>query len=194
MTERQNPNPFADLEEEELQALWEKFYPRLKRVVAGRIEKIPSAVPDHSGIAASAIKSVILRIQGGEFPNLSDENELWKLLLTFAIRRANDQAKAFRTIKRGGHKTIGQVENKDGKIGGVNLAADVCDTFKEVEIEELFESLYEKLPNDMAKQVVSLRLEGATNKEISECLGTSIRNVQLTLKAVRENWERDILA
>ena len=62
MNEQGTPSPFADLEEEELQALWEKFYPRLKKVVFGRIQRIPSAVPDDSGIAASAIKSVLLRI------------------------------------------------------------------------------------------------------------------------------------
>lgn len=194
MTERQNPNPFGDLEETELQALWEKFYPRLKKVVAGRIQKIPSAVPDDSGIAASAIKSVILRLKSGEYPDLKNENELWKLLLTFAIRRANDQVKMFSAEKRGKHKTVGQIENKDGKVAGINLVGEGNDALQDVEVEELFEALYEKLPNERARQVVSLRLEGATNKEIAECLGTSIRSVQLTLKSVSADWEREILS
>lgn len=196
MNALQNPNPFVDLEESELQELWEKFYPRLKKIVAEHLRYIPTTLRDESYCANRAFESVMIRLNAGKHPEFNNQELLWKLLAKFAKYKAKDYAKRFGAQKRAG-VTVGQAdaEYANGRAGGVSVVADRrADALREVEIADLFQSLYDDLTSEKVKKIVALRMEGSTNREISVLLGTSISNVQLILRQVRKDWEQKILA
>jgi DNA-directed RNA polymerase specialized sigma24 family protein len=193
MQEETQHRPFEDLDDAQVQALWDRYFPRLKASLAERVRRIRRPVANESEIALSAFNSFVRRAKAGEFPDLSDEGSFWRLLRTIAVRKANDAQKNLWADRRGGSQgTQGQADSasEDGRVGGIDTAAGKqAQPSEDLEIHELFNSLLEKLPSERHRDAILLKLQGADTETISECLSTTNRTVQRMLKTIREDWE-----
>ncbi len=196
MTEQYKKNESLFRDSEYVQELWDQFYPRLKNAVSNRVRSIRRAVASDSEIALSAFNSFVRRAKDGRFPQLTDQDELWRLLKTIAIRKANDARKALKAKKRGGDYVVyGQADmavDSDGAGGVEAVAASQTAPSIDLEVSELFNSLLNKLPDDRHRDVLLLKLQGASVAEIAECLSTSTRTIQRLLKKIEEEWQSDL--
>lgn len=179
-----------------IEELWKQYYAKLKMAVAGRVSGIRRPVANESEIALSAFHSFVQRAQAGQFPDLADHDALWRLLKTIAIRKANDTRKRLRAIKRGGNQAIyGQSDlaQDDQPVAGVDAAAGTVDSPSlDAEVSDLFNALMSKLPDDRHRDVILLKLQGASVATIAECLETSTRTVHRLLKQIEEQWQGEL--
>jgi len=180
-----------------IEQLWDAFYPRMKLAVLSRVRSIQRPVADESGIALSAFHSFIQHARNGKFPNLVDHDEMWRLVKRIAIRKTSDVRKNLLAQKRGGGAIVfGQSDFSDdsGHLQGINLASDKQGEPSEpVEVADLLNAMLQRLPDDRHRDVILLKLQGASVVTIAECLGTTTRTIQRILKKIEQSWHSVLL-
>jgi DNA-directed RNA polymerase specialized sigma24 family protein len=197
----ENQGKPADLDftqPEAVEDLWDAFYQRLRLAVRERVRNIRRPVASESEIALSAFASFVQRAKDGQFPDLADQDELWRLLKTIAIRKTNDLRKNLRAQKRGGqHAVYNQADLAGDSIAppaGVDAAPGSEDSPSlELEISDLLQSLLVQLPDDRHRDVILLKLQGASVAMIAEHLSTTTRTVQRMIKKIEDEWQTDLL-
>lgn len=180
-----------------IEQLWDAFYPRMKLAVLSRVRSIQRPVADESGIALSAFHSFIQHARNGKFPNLVDQDEMWRLVKQIALRKTSDVRKNLLAQKRGGGAiVVGQSDFSDesGLVQGINLATDKQGEPSEpVEVADLLNAMLQRLPDDRHRDVILLKLQGASVVTIAECLGTTTRTIQRILKKIEQSWQSVLL-
>lgn len=191
-----SPDPLDFAHPDAAEKLWDAFYHRLKLAVRHRVRDIRRPVASESEVALSAMNSFFNRGKDGQFPELADEEELWRLLKTIAIRKTNDLRKHLRAQKRGGnHAVFNQAElaDEDSPAAGVDAAStgEITPAL-EAELSDLMQVLLERLPDDRHRDVILLKLQGATAPMIAEHLSTTTRTVQRIIKKIQSEWQSDL--
>ena len=178
--------------------LWDAFYERLRGAVRHRVREIRRPVASESEVALSAFNSFLNRARDGQFPELANQDEMWKLLKTIAIRKSNDLRKNLRAQKRGGHQAVyNQADlsaDSDAPDAGINAATvDQPSPSLQSEISDLFSTLLERLPDDRHRDVILLKLQGASIALIAEHLNTTTRTVQRLIRSIELDWKSEFL-
>jgi DNA-directed RNA polymerase specialized sigma24 family protein len=181
-----------------VEELWDAFYQRLRLAVRERVRNIRRPVASESEVALSALASFVQRAKDGQFPALADQDELWRLLKTIAIRKTNDLRKNLRAQKRGGqHVVYNQADLAGDSIAppaGVDAAPGTEESPSlELEISDLLQSLLAQLPDDRHRDIILLKLQGASVAMIAEQLSTTTRTVQRMIKKIEGEWQTDLL-
>jgi hypothetical protein len=180
-----------------VEQLWDAFYPRMKLAVLSRVRSIQRPVADESGIALSAFHSFIQHARNGKFPNLVDQDEMWRLVKRIAIRKTSDVRKNLLAQKRGGDAiVVGQSDFSDesGQLQGIDLASDPHgDPSESAEVADLLNTMLQRLPDDKHRDVILLKLQGASVVTIAECLATTTRTIQRILKKIEQSWQSVLL-
>ena len=177
------------------QPLWERYFDRLVRLARNKLRARPrrAAVEDEEDAALSAFDSFCRGAAGGRFPQLTDRDDLWRLLVVLTVRKALDQLKRQGRAKRGG----GQVLGESALIGGRSAEAEAAldrlvghDPTPEFAamVAERYRRLREALGDDSLRQVLDLRLEGYNRAEIAAALGCAERTVTRKLDVIRWTW------
>ena len=156
-------------------------------------------VASESEVALSAINSFFNRARDGQFPDLADDEELWRLLKTIAIRKTNDLRKNLRAQKRGGNFAVFNQAELEGEssaaFGGVNAApASEIPPALEVELSDLMQVLLERLPDERHRDVILFRLQGISIPAIAEQLDTTTRTIQRMIKKIESEWQSDLFS
>src|SRR5262249_38155813 len=122
-----------------LQPLWERYFDSLVRLGRSRLRGLAGGAADEEDVALSAFDSFWRGVADGRFPQLSDRDDLWHVLVVLVHRKAANLAKAERRQKRGG----GKVRQASAKAGEADEEA------------EAFAQLISREPNpEFAAQVV----------------------------------------
>jgi DNA-directed RNA polymerase specialized sigma24 family protein len=158
-----------------VRALWERYFDRLVRLARKKLRHAPSAMQDAEDVALSAINSFCRRAADGQFPRLDDRHDLWRILMTIAVRKA---AGLFRS-PIAWTQDNGVLNRIVGREPSPALAAKVAD-----EVRHLLETL----PNDGYRTIAQKKLEGYTNDEIAAGLGCCTKNVEYKLRNIRATW------
>ncbi|WP_197454149.1 ECF-type sigma factor [Stieleria varia] len=190
------PDPMDFTHPDAAKKLWETFYHRLCLAVRQRVRNIRRPVASESEVALSAINSFFNRARDGQFPDLADEEELWRLLKTIAIRKTNDLRKHLRAQKRGGNHVVynqSDLDDEDAPLAGVDAASgrEITPAL-EAELSDLMQVLLERLPDDRHRDVILLKLQGASVPTIAEHLSTTTRTVQRMIKKIEAEWQSDL--
>ena len=177
----------ADLKQGDEQAvanIWGHFYARLLRLARRRLNGNANSVADEEDVVAKAIASFIHRAQDGQFPLLANRNDLWRLLGKITVRKALNQQRDQKRLKRGaGHQldaheaALMQIEALDPAPENVAMAS------------ETFERLLALLDDDL-RQIAIGRLEGYTLVEIAARIGRSVPTVERRLRLIRDKWSQ----
>lgn len=175
-------------------ALWEEFYERMSRVADKRLKDLPQRAFDHEDVALSAFNSFCVGAMKGQFPDLQDRDELWKLLATITARKVAAQYKIQLAEKRGGGKIRGEsvLAAKNGsdirpglqEIQGDDLSPDFASV-----VSETVALLLTRLGDPQLKAVAAKKLEGYSNEEIAASLHCTTRTVERKLQRIRELWQ-----
>ena len=123
---------------------------------------------------------------------LEDWNELWALLVKITINKCVGKVASFGAAKRDIRREVADNGSEAGAAAFLVSAGDP--TPQEIAIfNETIDELFDRIP-EFSKQIVSLRLLGMSNFEISESLDCSERTVYRALKRIREIfWNLDIV-
>ena len=177
-----------------IERLWHRYFERLTRLARGKLPGHCRRAFDEEDVAISAFQSFCDRASRGQFPQLSDRNDLWRLLLTLTIRKVVLAMRHQTRRKRGGGHVLGESALMKGDLTGDGLAqffekeptpADV------VRFTDDLERLLNRLEDSALKTVAVRRLEGYGIEEIATELGASTRTVERKLRLIRAIWEQE---
>jgi RNA polymerase sigma factor (sigma-70 family) len=170
--------------------LFDRYFGKLIGVARQKLSASRRAVEDEEDLALSAMDSFLRRAADGQFPKLSDRDELWSLLVTIVTRKAVNRFKKDRALKRGGGGQFGH----DGDACVSSLAELVAAEPAPEMLAELREELHHRLnllEDDTLRDVALLRLQGFTNLEIAQRLGVAERTVRRKINRIRREWTED---
>jgi DNA-directed RNA polymerase specialized sigma24 family protein len=179
------------------QPLWERYFSRLVVVARGKLKRLrkTTADQDEEDAALSAFNSFCNGAARGKFPQLSDRDELWRLLVVITARKTIAQANREGRKKRGGGRVMdealvfGRGFEADGSIIGLEqLAASGPTPEFAAMMAEQCRVLLDALEDDSLRQVAISRMEGYSNDEIAEQLGCARRTVARRLDLIRQTW------
>jgi DNA-directed RNA polymerase specialized sigma24 family protein len=177
------------------QRLWERYFERLVVLARGRLRAlhVSTADADEEDAALGAFNSFCAGVERGRFPQLSDRDDLWRLLVTITLRKVLDEAAKQRRRKRGGGRVRNEADlaGSSGKSTAITLEQFVAEEptpeFAASVAEEYVNRL-ESLGDDKLRRIATWKLEGYTNAEIAAQLGCALRTVMYKLELIRRKW------
>lgn len=171
--------------EDAVDRLWGAFFQRLLEYTRIRNRKLRSGIADEEDIALSTFNSVCVGLREGQFPDLTDRDSLWRLMVTIASRKSADRFAYETRHKRNVNRTVRvdsvSVGNRDSQLG--------ITPQMEVEFQDLLDHLLGKLVHEDLRQIVLLKLEGHKNAEIAIKMQRSLATIERKLKTIREIWK-----
>jgi DNA-directed RNA polymerase specialized sigma24 family protein len=173
------------------QPLWERYFARMAGLARSRLRAVrfKDAACDEEDAALSAFESLCAGLARGQFPQLSDRDDLWRLLVVITSRKVLVQARQQLRQKRGGGNVrpasdlAGDSDDEDELLVRV-VSTEPTPEFAAMVAEE-YRRLLDRLGNDALRQVAILRMEGATGDEIAAKLGCTRRTVVRQLSLIR---------
>jgi RNA polymerase sigma factor (sigma-70 family) len=174
--------------------LWEAYYRRLVGLAAARLQGAQRLAADEEDVALSAFASFCRGAEQGCFPQLADRDNLWRLLVTLTVRKAQHLLRDQQAQKRGGGAVLGESAllgaDSAAPANGLDLVLDREPTPEfAAEVTEECQRLLERLDNDEMRAIALRKIEGDTNEEIAARLGCAPRTVERRLQLIRRIWE-----
>jgi DNA-directed RNA polymerase specialized sigma24 family protein len=171
--------------------LWRRYFQDLVRLSRDRLRAAPRAMADEEDAALSAFDSFVRGAARGRYPRLDDRDDLWRLLVVITERKALDQTRRERRLKRGGGKILGMRDPASGDdldraLAGV-AASEPTPEFAALVADEC-RVLLSRLRDDSLRAVAHLRMEGYSSEEIGDRLGCSLRTVARKIEIIRRTW------
>jgi DNA-directed RNA polymerase specialized sigma24 family protein len=180
------------------QPLWERYFAKLVVVARSKLKRLrrTGADEDEEDAALSAFNSFCDGAARGKFPQLTDRDDLWKLLVVITARKAMAQANRNARQKRGGGRVVSEVvlfgrdgEAAEGPLAGLEqVAAEGPSPEFAAMMAEQCRILLDALDDDSLRQVALCRMEGYNNDEIAAQLGCARRTVARRLELIRKTW------
>jgi RNA polymerase sigma factor (sigma-70 family) len=174
--------------------LWDKYFAQLVRFARRRLEGVPRGAGDEEDVALSAMHSFCRGMEAGRFQRVDDRQDLWKLLVTIAARKAHAKRRHEYAEKRNARRTKheGSFLRRDSLDEGVAELAELA-VEPSPELADLVVSNFHELLaclDETARQIALWRLEGYSTAEIAENLGCVRRTVERKLERIRDKWSR----
>jgi DNA-directed RNA polymerase specialized sigma24 family protein len=180
----------ADLREGDRDAatpLWDRYFKRVRGMIQSRLERWGrvGADADEEDAALSVFADLCAGVERGDFPELGDRDDLWRLLVVIASRKAADLRKRQGRLKRGGGRLLSPSGSDDplDHQAATEAPADLAAL-----LAEEFEARLDALGDDTLRQVALLRLDGYQNDEIAARLGCARRTVIRKIGLIRTAW------
>jgi DNA-directed RNA polymerase specialized sigma24 family protein len=180
------------------QPLWERYFDRLVGLARTKLADGRRRAADEEDVSLSAFDSFCRGAAEGRFPRLADRDDLWRLLVTLTARKAFDQMRDDRRLKRGGGAVLGQ-----SALAAVGSADDVAfERFcgreptpeSAVMVAEECGRLLARLKTDELRTIAIWKMEGYTNEEIARRLDCATTTVERKLQRIRAQWQEEITA
>jgi DNA-directed RNA polymerase specialized sigma24 family protein len=177
-----------------VQPLWERYFSRMVELARARLRssRPKDAGSDEEDAALSAFDSACAGLARGQFPQLADRDDLWRLLVVITTRKVQAQARRQLRQKRGGGQVrtasdlagCGREADDDDDLLARAVGSEPTPEFAAMVAEEYRRSL-ERLGDDVLRKVAILRMEGHTSDEIAARLGCARRTVARQLSLIR---------
>jgi DNA-directed RNA polymerase specialized sigma24 family protein len=177
---------------DDIQRLWDRYFHGLVRVAGARMRGGARRDYDEEDVALSAFHSLCDRVGHGQFPQLADRDDLWRLLVTITARKVIGAVRHQTRQKRGGGRVVGEsaVMGADGLDEGMAQFLGREPTPEAAaQFTEDYERLLARLDDETLRTIALRKLEGHTNEAIADELGTSPRTVDRKLNLIRKIWE-----
>ena len=175
-----------------MEGIWEYFFERLVQRAKLEISNGTQRIKDEEDVAIETMNSFYKGLKAGRFDEIENRDELWRLLVTIAARKAKRLFRDAKARKRGGGEVRGESvflksNSSDGR-GIENAAVDRKDQFADIVFQEMLDSL-NKLEDQTLRLIAQRRLEGYTITEIADELKVVPRTVDRKIKRIRTLWD-----
>jgi RNA polymerase sigma factor (sigma-70 family) len=174
------------------QPLWERYYRRLVGLARKKLGDAPRQASDEEDVVQSAFNSFFQRARNGQFPQLSDRDDLWRLLVVITARKAVNLRVHQNRAKRGAGKVRSQMDSVDDRLAQV-IGAEPTPSFA-AQLTEQLERIMNGLPDPTHRVIVLWKLEGRTNAEIAHHLSCSLASVERKLRLIRQQLESELVS
>jgi DNA-directed RNA polymerase specialized sigma24 family protein len=179
----------------DIHRLWDRYFERLVRLAGARLPAHCRRSFDEEDVALSAFQSFCDRAGRGQFPQLGDRDDLWRLLATITVRKALDTMRHQTRQKRGGGHVVGESALMVGEDADGEGVAEILSREPNPEQVARFADDYARflgrLQDPVLRAVAIRRLEGWSNQEIARELKVSTKTVDRKLQLIRAIWSRD---
>jgi hypothetical protein len=174
------------------QPLWERYFARMVNLARARLRassrRSRDPASDEEDAALSAFDSLCDGLARGQFPQLADRDDLWRLLVVITTRKVSAQARRQLRQKRGaGHvraaSDLAQPDSDDDLLVHA-VSSEPTPEFAAMVAEE-YRRLLDRLGDDVLRRVAILRMEGRTTDEIAGQLGCARRTIFRQLALIR---------
>jgi DNA-directed RNA polymerase specialized sigma24 family protein len=174
--------------------LWDRYFDRLVRLAGARLPSHCRRAFDEEDVALSAFQSFCDRAGRGQFPQLSDRDDLWRLLATITVRKALDTMRHQTRQKRGGGRVLGESALLAGEDGdGVAEILSREPTPEEVaRFADDYTRFLDRLKDPALRSVALRRLEGQSTQDIARALNVSTKTIDRKLQLIRAIWSREV--
>jgi DNA-directed RNA polymerase specialized sigma24 family protein len=186
--------PIQDGDPAAAQQLWERYFPRLVGLARKKLQSSPRRAADEEDVALSAFDSFCRNARRGMFPQLSDRDSLWRLLVVITARKAGHLLR-----DEGRQKRVGRARAAPPAGGGAGevtieqiVSREPSPEFATVVAEEC-RRLLSLLGHDQLRTVALLKMEGYTNAEIARVLDYTVRSIKRKLQLIRALWEKEMV-
>jgi DNA-directed RNA polymerase specialized sigma24 family protein len=177
------------------QQLWDRYFPRLVALARKKLLGMPRRAADEEDAALSALASFCRAAKEGRFPQLSDRDNLWTLLVVITAGKAIDLRLRETRKKRGGRQVRGE-SALDALLGSADGGAGIEQVVGADPTPELVAQLAEEIRRLMAvltdprvRATAVMKLEGYTNAEIAAAVGCAEPPVERRLRLIRSRWK-----
>lgn len=180
-------------DEQALAALFQVYIAPLTSLVRARIPRNRSRVDDEEDVALSAMNSFFDGLSRRRFADLTNRDNLWRLLLTITLRKLAARRRRDLAAKRGGGAAQGESAVHPPKAGesgrGFDVVADAgLAPGDAVLFQESCQALLGRL-DDVSKRIALRKLEGYSNAEIAAELRCAERTVERKIQRIRASWK-----
>jgi RNA polymerase sigma factor (sigma-70 family) len=181
------------------QKLWDRYSAELLGVAKQRLGNCPCGAADKEDVALSVFGSIFRGAAEGRFGQISTRDELCWLLLSITKRKAVDYIRRETAQKR--HGEFGQtgqrraVGDRESCLFSLDdlISSEPTPDFL-IALEEQYVRLLARLRNDQLREIVVLRIDGYTVREIAQKINIGSRAVERKLQLIRAKWTRELLA
>jgi DNA-directed RNA polymerase specialized sigma24 family protein len=180
----------------DIQRLWDRYFQRLVQLASSRMPRHARRMVDEEDIAISAFRSFCDRVGKGQFPDLADRDQLWRVLFAITVRKVVGSVRYQTREKRGGGRVLGEsgmgVGNDPLDQAGISrfLSREPTPAAAAQFADEL-EGLFSRLDDVMLRVIAFQKLQGMTPDEIAGSLEISKRTVDRKLRLIRALWEEE---
>jgi DNA-directed RNA polymerase specialized sigma24 family protein len=179
------------------QKLWERYIRQLERLARQKLHGMPRRPGDEEDVAVSAFASFCRGAERGRFPQLYDRDNLWKILVALATRKARDLVRGEQRQKRGGGLLL-----DEAALLRQSRSLRVERTLEEIisreptpefaaQLAEECQRLLTRLDDAELRSIALWKMEGYTNDEIAARLDRAPRTVERRLRLIRSIWARE---
>jgi DNA-directed RNA polymerase specialized sigma24 family protein len=177
--------------------LWERYFHRLVGLARAALREAPRRAADEEDVALSAFDSFCRGAEAGRFPDLSDRDSLWHLLVVLTARKAAHLRRDQRRQKRGGGAVLDEAALAGtGREGHVPLdldqiVGDEPTPDLAAQVAEELERLLHCLGEPELKSIAVWKMEGHTNQEVATRLDCCQSTVERRLQVIRRLWAEE---
>jgi DNA-directed RNA polymerase specialized sigma24 family protein len=175
---------------EAMEPLVKRYFERLSKFADRRLRSGQNVSDAGEDVANLVIQNVTSAIQDGQYPALTDRNDLWLVLMIAAQRRVID-CKRNESFKEDHHTSI---RNLTDLMESMNLDLDEYlgeedDQQRGLELVDFWEEMIKKLPEEIMRTVASHKLQGLGNREIARKMIMTPKRIDRIVHKIRDRWE-----
>lgn len=171
--------------------IWQLYFDRLVHSMRGRLGGRNRAASDEEDIALSVFDSFYDAALKGRFPDLSDRDSLWRLLLRMCARKVVDKRRHHLRQRRGGDHQILSLEAPEDQQNVFEAVSREPTPEMALMMEESVEHFFSLLGVGQLRDLAVAKLEGYSNAEIAQQLGCSERTIERRLHLIREKFQQE---
>ena len=175
-------------DETAMRRLWEQYFASLVTLAHQKLHSELRRTYDGEDAALSAFNSFFNGIRNGRFPDLSDPQDLWNILLTITVRKIVAKTRHNMRVKRGGPGVAATTNSKSLMVTPIDMSQILGrEPTPELatELADEVQSVWIKVTDDSLRSILLLKLESFTNDEIAGRLNCSRRTIQRKLDRIR---------
>lgn len=170
--------------------LWQHYFDRLVRAVRSRLMGQNRAVSDEEDIVLSVFDSFYAAAEKGRFPDLTDRDDLWRLLLRMSARKMIDKRRHDLRQRRGGDVAIHSLDSDDETI--IEAIGDEPSPEMVLRMQESMEQILSHLGVGHLRELTVAKLEGYSNAELAQRFECSERTIERRLHLIREKCQQEL--
>jgi len=176
-----------------IQQLWDRYFQCLVRLAGTRLPDHARRAIDEEDVALSAFQSFCDRARKGQFPELANRDDLWRVLFAITVRKAIGAVRHQTRKKRGGGHVLGE-----SALGHDEQAASLARFLSReptpddaAELADQLDTLFARLNDETLRVIAFQKLQGLTSEGIARSLEISARTVDRKLQLIRAMWAEE---
>jgi RNA polymerase sigma factor (sigma-70 family) len=174
--------------------LWHHYYDRLVRNTRQHLRGLNRGMTDEEDIVVSVFESFYRAAEQGRFPEMSQREDLWRLLLVMSARKIIDKRRHDQRQRRGaGEHVLSLQGGRSDDEALIQVIGDEPTPEMVLMMTESFERLLSHLGDGQLREIAVGKMEGFSNAELAIRFDCSERTIERRLHLIRETCQQELI-